>query len=650
MENLLSEGKTRALLIDSDRKSARTVASLINEYFIKRSIHITVDGVPSIERALLQLKYYEYDIALVDTNPAKGESGIDFLELMEKKSRKIPVIILSSKKDIKGAAQAFKLGAADFVLKTDKGFSTLAEKVDHNILKHRALRGHERLNQNLMEKNRELKGVNETLARQSVRFLKLRKEQEDQRKRMESLLNAMAEGVVFINSGKEIEMLNPAARRVFRLDEGGENFTFDDLFAFIGFDPFDEGMGGGTDRETPASIFSLEYNICTSVVEDAEGEKGRILTFHDVTYDREVERLKAEFQSMISHELRTPLTAIQGAVQNFQSGSLGPVSDRQKEFLDMMMRNVERQTTLINDMLDLAKLEANMMSIDVSSVSPEYVVRRAHESFRYVFEEKGVELDLKVEKELPNITADERMLLQIMDNLLSNALKFTTGGDRVALEVKKGGNGSAGTEKGEENKNVLFIVSDSGIGVADEQKERIFESYYQADSGSQRKYKGTGLGLAISQKMVRLHNGHITCADAPGGGAVFTASVPIKAARKKIILIGDKGDMDAEARILDKEFQLLAVDGAGDAGRKTAQALPQLVLIDYHISLMDSLKVFSLLKKNAVTVKVPVFFVGSGMTEQEKIQALKMGAADCISRPYNAGEFMARVKRLVNAT
>ncbi|MEE8484569.1 MAG: ATP-binding protein [Nitrospinota bacterium] len=636
MEHLLSEGKTRVLLIDGDRKSARTVASLINDYFIKRSIQITVDGVPSIERALLQLKYYEYDIALVDTNPAEGESGLDFLELMEKKSRKIPVIVLSSKKDIKGAAQAFKQGAADFILKTVKGFSTLPEKVDHNILKHRALRGHERLNHNLMEKNRELKSVNETLARQSVRFLKLKKEQEEQRKRMESLLNAMAEGVVFINSGKEIEMLNPAARRVFRLGEGGENFTFEDLFAFIGFDPFDEG----TDMETPASIFSSDYNICTSVVEDGEGEKGRILTFHDVTYDREVERLKAEFQSMISHELRTPLTAIQGAVQNFQSGSLGAVSDRQKEFLDMMMRNVERQTTLINDMLDLAKLEANMMSIDVSSVSPEYVIRRAHESFRYVFEEKGVGLDLKVEENLPNITADERMLIQIMDNLLSNALKFTSSGGRVALEVKMGG----------ENKNMLFMVSDSGIGVADEQKERIFESYYQADSSSQRKFKGTGLGLAISQKMALLHNGHITCADAPGGGAVFTVAVPIEAARKKIVLIGDRGGMDAEARILDKEFQLLTVDGADDAGRNAAQALPQLVLIDYHISLMDSLKVFSLLKKNAVTARVPVFFIGSGMTEKEKIQALKMGAADCISRPYNAGEFMARVKRLVNAT
>lgn len=644
MSGYPGESRTRVLLIDGNSKTADKISSRIDAYFSRRSLHVGMDCVPSIERALMKMKYFEYDIVLANLKPAKGESSLDFLRIMREKSERIPVILFADKENKKTAADAFELGAVEFVVASGKSLERLPEAVDHNVLKYHALLEHDRLNQDLMEKNRELKVVNETIARQSVRFLKLKKEQEHQRKKMESLLNAMAEGVLFINNNREIEMFNPAAARIFRLDEGDKNFSFSDLTAFIGFDPFDTQP----DEEIPVTVFSSDYKVCTSVVEEEEGRGGRILVFHDITREREMEKMKAEFQSMISHELRTPLTAIRGSVENFLHGALGPVTDEQKKFLEMMHGNVKRQTELINDMLDLAKLEARMMSLAVSRVNPEFVARSAYESFRYAFERKGVDLSIETEEGLPKINADERMLSQIMDNLLSNALKFTPQGGKVRIEVKKDCGESSRID--EDKENVFFIVADSGIGVPDDQKEKIFESYYQVDSSSERRFRGTGLGLAISKKMAELHNGSISCVAAEKGGSVFTVTIPVKAAaRKKIMLIGkDKKLLETDSEILSREFQLITLDSGKDADKKIEKTLPQLILMDYHIDGMNGFEIFTKIKKNHITSKIPVMFISESMTEMEKVQCFKMGASDFISRPYNAGEFLARVKRVLD--
>lgn len=629
----------RTLVIDGEAGFTQKISGILHGYFGRRSISVTTDCVASIERGLLQMKYYDYDLALVSYRPGEGESALDFLELLERRKISLPVIVLAKPDDDANALDVIKAGAADFFTGDESSLARLPSSVDMSILEFRSSRERAMLSDDLGQKNRELKIINETLARQTVRSIKLKKEHERHRNKMESLLDAMVDGVIFINGDGEIEMLNPTAMRIFRFDEEGAVITLDDLVVFIGCDP----MELSSEEEIPVVIFSRDYKITAIDVEEENSTTGRMLVLRDVTRDREVEKLKAEFQSMISHELRTPLTAISGAVDNFIKGNLGPMTEQQSLFLNMMQRNVARQMALINDMLDLARLEARMMSIKVSYFRPEYAARVSYENFRYAFEEKNIELSLEIAENLPKINADERMLTQILDNLLSNALKFTPKGGSAGLEVLMSSVAS------ENAASILFRVTDSGIGIPDEQKEKIFDRYYQADSSATRTYPGTGLGLAICRKMAKLHNAFITCEDAEGGGAVFSLTLPVTmAVRKKIVLFADDPEnrnMDEE--VLGREFHLIALESAQNADKKMAKILPQLILIDYHMVAEGGLEIYSRIKNNSATRKIPVIFMGGHMTDREKIRALKMGASDIVERPYSAGEFLIRVKRVL---
>ncbi len=625
----------RILIIEGDQQEGEAIAGRINAYFQKRSIPVTCDWVNSVERSLVQVKYYEYDAAVAAMHPQPDESGADFIDLMAQRHYSIPVVLIATPEDEAATEEAIRRGAAGVIPRSERHTGALPEMVDNAILRSRARREQERLADDLREKNKELRAMNEILARQSVRFLKLKKEQEGQRRRMESLLNAMSDGVVFINSRHEIELLNPAARGIFRTEGTDKGFTFDDLKAFTGIDPFDSRAV----EEAPAAIFSIDYRVAARVVEEDGAQTGRMVVLRNVTQEKEVERLKAEFQSMVSHELRTPLTAIRGAVENFLRGTLGETTEQQRVFLTMILRNVERQTLLINDMLDLAKLEANMMSLKAAQMEPEYAARLSYESFRYACAEKGVAFTLVLAEGLPNIYADERMVCQILDNLLSNALKFTPAGGTVILEVAP--------LPGAPDQAVAFRVIDSGIGVPDHLKEKIFDRYYQADSSINRQYKGTGLGLAICRRMAELHNGTVAAADAPGGGAVFTLRLPVSLAlRKKIVLaVADPGQRGRDEEMLRREFHCITAIPGDDVTAKIAEALPQLVLIDYLGDGMNGYGIYGDMKKNPATARIPVIFLGDGLAEGDKVQALKAGAADVIARPYSAGEFLARVKR-----
>ena len=634
------------ILLIGDEVSSGTVGGRIEKYFDRISLDVTIDAVSSIERALLQMKYYDYDLALVDYIPAEEEFGLDLLEIIERKRSDIPVIIIASSKDGASAAEVINAGAADFFLNESRALERLPEAVDKTVLKSRASSERARLTRNLKERHRELKNMNETLARQSVRFLKLKKEQESQRAKMELLLNSMMDGVAFINSRGVIEMLNPATRKIFQLEAGRSDFSFSDMKALVGFDLLEIAEG----EEAHSSIFSRDYMIrAVDVEEEGDANRcGRMLVFHDVTRERELEKLKAEFQSMISHELRTPLTAISGAVDNFLRGNLGEVTQEQSVFLNMINRNVGRQMLLVNDMLDLAKLEAKMMQMEPSRQKAEKAASISAANFRYAFKEKSIKFTLETDDDLPSIIADGRMLIQILDNLLSNALKFTPEGGAVKLEARKGFSGDSTPE---ELKTVLFRVTDSGIGVRDDEKEKIFDKYYQADSSSKREFGGTGLGLAISLEMAKLHHGSIVCSDPDGkSGAVFTLTLPtVRAARKTIVLIGGDGEQrKLDEELLGREFRLVAFNDGKQADKKIAVVLPELVLMDYHVPSMDGFEIFQRMKSNPATAKIPVIFISGKMTEKEKITALKMGASDFVARPYGAGEFLARVKRIVD--
>ncbi|MEP6689542.1 MAG: ATP-binding protein [Gemmatimonadaceae bacterium] len=225
-------------------------------------------------------------------------------------------------------------------------------------------------------------------------------------------------------------------------------------------------------------------------------------------------KAKSEFLAMMSHELRTPLNAISGYAGLLVDGVNGPVSDAQRKSLERILRNQELLLSLINDVLNFAKLEAGRVTVEISDVRVDAIVAGAQDLVRPQLAQKGITYEYVGHDANVRARADGERMLQIILNLLTNAVKFTERGGRVSLEWE------ATTD------DVLVRIRDSGIGIAADQVARIFEPFVQVASGHTAVREGVGLGLAISRDLARLMGGELTAESALGEGSVFTLTLP----------------------------------------------------------------------------------------------------------------------------
>jgi signal transduction histidine kinase len=236
----------------------------------------------------------------------------------------------------------------------------------------------------------------------------------------------------------------------------------------------------------------------------------------------EANRLKNEFLANVSHELRTPLNSIMGYIDMVQSGFYGDVPDNFQDPLERVLRNSHRLLGLINDVLDLAKLEAGRDSLQIEQFWLEEIVRHNFEILREQAEAKGLKYECVVAPNTPKMVFnDQKRLGQVLNNLLSNAIKFTHHGD-VTIEISP-----ANTQKGAPGYQIK--VSDTGIGISSEDYDSIFESFRQVDGSTTRTFGGAGMGLTICLKLVRMMQGTIRVESQVAQGSVFTVVLPVYA-------------------------------------------------------------------------------------------------------------------------
>jgi signal transduction histidine kinase len=227
-------------------------------------------------------------------------------------------------------------------------------------------------------------------------------------------------------------------------------------------------------------------------------------------------RLKSEFLANISHELRTPLTAILGFSSLMRRNHQGKCDPRDLGHLDRIHKNGQHLLAMINDLLDLAKIEVGKVSVTVAPVSPAAALDQALDTLMPLAKERGIELVVITQSDLPTLQSDPIRLHQILLNLGGNAIKFTPQG-RVTLEA---------TRTGDE---IAFVVRDTGIGIPEEALEIIFDEFRQADGSITREYGGTGLGLSVSRQLAQLLGGDIEVVSRQGAGSAFTLHLPIVA-------------------------------------------------------------------------------------------------------------------------
>ena len=232
---------------------------------------------------------------------------------------------------------------------------------------------------------------------------------------------------------------------------------------------------------------------------------------------RELAELREEFLALTTHDLRSPLTVISGVISFFTSGRLGELSPEQKNMVSMMERNTQSLIELVNDLLDASKLESGTMRLDVASIEVGALVKELRDSMEPSAREKEIELAANIPPDLPVVEADRAKLRRILLNLLSNALKFTQKNGRIEIKVER------------MDEHLLRIsVSDTGVGIATEDVERLFDKFEQARSRATRGEKGTGLGLYITRQLVELHGGEIKVESKLGHGSTFSFTLPIK--------------------------------------------------------------------------------------------------------------------------
>jgi signal transduction histidine kinase len=251
----------------------------------------------------------------------------------------------------------------------------------------------------------------------------------------------------------------------------------------------------------------------TAPVSNPDGSfAGRVWTLREVTADRELDRMRDAFVATVSHELRTPLTSISGFLEMMQEEEAG-LGETGRQYLDVIRRSTDRLHALVEDLLMIAQIEAKRIELQLAPVDVVELMTRAVEAIRPSASDKGVELELQSDHP-PLVHGDSNRLRQVLDNLVSNAVKFTNEGGKVTVSIR--GDGT----------NVRLEVADTGIGVPAEEQGQVFSRFFRSSSATQLAIPGTGLGLSISRALVEQHGGTIKFASAEGEGTQVVVTLP----------------------------------------------------------------------------------------------------------------------------
>ena len=364
------------------------------------------------------------------------------------------------------------------------------------------------------------------------RRLELRLEDEAREKSlMTSVMDSIADGVVLTDVAGGIRLVNPKAREILGLqdvDAGSENAI--DLVSRCG--PATDGVVREQFRrvveetrpvatEVTLSLpATRHYRLSLAPVVGADGRlHGIVAVLSDITHLKELSQMKTDLMSMVTHEIRTPLATVRGFAQILLRGGLG--GEKGKEFLEIIHRQSGRLVDLVNDFLDITRIESGRHAMKRGPVDVGELIALAVADLRPLAEEKEITLEHRLTASLPRGLADGNMIEQVLINLISNAVKYSGHGARVLVE--------ASSELG----MVAVSVRDTGLGIPKECMPHLFEKFYRVRGEDRRDILGTGLGLSLAKQIVDVHGGTITVDSEHGEGSCFTFTIPACAREEK---------------------------------------------------------------------------------------------------------------------
>jgi PAS domain S-box-containing protein len=362
---------------------------------------------------------------------------------------------------------------------------------------------------------------------------------------------------------------------------------------------------------------------------------------------REIDRLKSQFLANMSHELRTPLNSIIGFSRVIIKGIDGPVTELQQQDLTAIYNSGQHLLGLINDILDLAKIEAGKMELAFDEVNIADIVTSVLSTMSGLVKDRPIQIKRFIEPHLPIVRADAIRTRQVMINLLSNASKFTDEGDitvRVGLDTAPNG-----------LKEIRVSVTDTGPGISKEDQEKLFQAFSQVDDSPTRKTGGTGLGLSICQQLITLHGGRIWVDSEVGKGSTFSFTLPLFRNEKGSLLAGGGKlilSIDDDIHVIElferylnpQGYKVIPLTDPSQALERVKQLKPLAVTLDVMMPGVDGWKVLDILKGDSETRDVPVI-ICSIVEDPEK--ANKLGASDYLVKPILEDDLISAVEKVL---
>ncbi len=484
-----------------------------------------------------------------------------------------------------------------------------------------------------------------------------------ERRRIERMVECLADGVLLTDARNELVVVNQAARDLLKIDSPDKaNAKY--LQQVLGFYPFELVRGweyGGTQvlREE-LTIFERALHSTVSPVTDRQGKlMGVAVVLRDVSEQKKLEERKQEFISILSHELRTPLTAISGALDLVLNNIAGDVTEKQRRFLDMAKDSAEKLNAMVDDLLDLSKFAKGKMRMTFEVAYLEALVREAIERYTPAASEKGVEIKAFLPADPVKVVCDPNRLAQVLNNLLTNAIKFSPAqGARIEIDLRQspavGG-------------FAVLTCWNNGEAIAEGDLERIFEKFEQGGSVRTRSVRGTGLGLAICRSIVEAHGGRVWAESREGDGARFVVVLPMEPVRQPepeekpaaqkhaalapqrtgtVLVVDDEPDIAfiLKALLLSMGHRAVVTTRADEAVALARRLKPEVVAMDVRMPGVDGLSLAEILRHDPDTrsAKLLVFSVFD-----ERERAFKAGASAFLQKPLEVSRFLATVDGLL---
>lgn len=375
----------------------------------------------------------------------------------------------------------------------------------------------------LLTKSEELRNVRVALLNVLEDTDDLRKEAVDERNKTMTIIENLNDGVILLNKNNQVEIINSPALEVFNIKrEGVLGIPFANLLDKEELAEIKKAIIDEKDQKKIKDIYREEFStskdrhveITSVLLRDELEEKGFLIVIHDVTKEKLVERMKTEFVSVAAHQLRTPLSAIKWTVRMILDGDVGNINEEQKELLEKTYISNERMIRLINDLLNVSRIEEGRLLYNQEEVQIEDVLEGVVNASQEILRNKN--MTLKVEKkELPKVIIDKEKMGLVIQNLLENAVKYTQQGGKIKITLEN-----------DEN-NVIFKIEDSGVGIPKEQQDRIFTKFFRAENVTRMETDGTGLGLYTTKNIVQAHKGEIWFESEEKKGTTFYFTIPI---------------------------------------------------------------------------------------------------------------------------